>query len=389
MKAAFIYSDEFMKFDYGPSHPLKISRLSLTCELIRAYGLLSLPGCRYVEAEPAEEEYLLMFHDPDYIEVLKAANSGPGTRGGWGMDIPHASHYGLGPGDNPVFKGVYDWSRLVAGASLQAASLVDSGEVDVAFSISGGLHHAMASRASGFCYINDPVIAIKSLLKKGRRVAYIDIDAHHGDGVQKAFYDTDRVLTISIHESGRMLFPGTGFENETGRDRGRGYAVNIPLPPESDDELFIFAFEEIVPLLIAKFRPDIVVSQLGVDSFYNDPLAHLNYTTTGFCEAVRRIKALSPKWVALGGGGYEIANVARAWTLAWAIMNDIEVPDEVPAEFLDRHRREGFESGKIRDKARALEGPEKKLAKKEVERVIRYIEDNIVKVIKGAWQGLP
>jgi acetoin utilization protein AcuC len=383
MKTAFVYSEEFMKFDYGPSHPLKVTRLGLTYELIRAYGLLSLPGCRYVEAEPSPEEDLLLFHGRDYIEALKAANSGPVSRGGWGMDIPLASHYGLGPGDNPVFKGVYDWSRLVAGASLQAASLVDSGEVDIAFSIAGGLHHAMASQASGFCYINDPVIAIRNLLNKGRRVAYIDIDAHHGDGVQEAFYDTDRVLTISIHESGRMLFPGTGFESETGRDRGIGYSVNIPMPPESDDELFIFAFDEIIPSLINRFRPDIVVSQLGVDSFYNDPLAHLNYTTNGFCEAVRKIKRLSPKWVALGGGGYEIANVARAWTLAWAIMNDVEIPDEIPAEFLERHRGKGFESGKIRDKARLLEGHEKSLARKEVERVIRFIQDNITGKIAG------
>jgi len=212
MKTAFIYSDDFAKYDYGPEHPLKPVRLKLTHDLIRAYGLFSLPDVHVVEAKPAEEDDLLLYHTRDYIEMLKAANSG--------LEIPGEERYGLGFGDNPVFEGVFEWSRLVTGASLQAAGLVDSGEVPIAFNISGGLHHALASRASGFCYINDPVIVISSLLKKGRRVVYIDIDAHHGDGVQEAFYRTDKVLTISLHESGRYLFPGTGFESETGEEEG-------------------------------------------------------------------------------------------------------------------------------------------------------------------------
>jgi len=181
----------------------------------------------------ADEADLLLFHTQKYIEVLKASNEGSSAHG--------ADQFGLGPGDNPVFRGVYDWSRLVTGASLQAARLVDSGESDIAFNISGGLHHAAASRASGFCYINDPVIVIKWLLKQGRKVAYIDIDAHHGDGVQEAFYDTDKVLTISIHETGRQLFPGTGFVDEMGKSAGKGYSVNVPLPAYADDELFYYA----------------------------------------------------------------------------------------------------------------------------------------------------
>lgn len=195
-KTAFLYSDDFLKFDYGPTHPFKIFRLKLTYQLIKAYGLLSLPNSQYIEAKMAEDEELLTFHDSEYIEVLKAANVG--------IEVPTAYYYGLGPGDNPVFKGLYDWSKLVTGASLQAATLVENGEVDVAFNISGELHHAMASKASGFCYVNDIVVAIRSLLKKGRRVAYIDIDAHHGDGVQEAFYTTNKVLTISIHPSMRQ-----------------------------------------------------------------------------------------------------------------------------------------------------------------------------------------
>jgi len=370
VKTAFLYSKDFEKFDYGPSHPLKTFRLKLTFELIRAYGLLSLPDTRFVESEIADEDDLVTFHDREYIEVLKAANRG--------VSVAGAGYYGLGVGDNPLFKGLLEWSRLVTGASLKAAAMVESGEVDIAFSISGGLHHAMASRASGFCYVNDPVIAIMSLLKKGKRVAYIDIDAHHGDGVQEAFYATDKVLTISLHETGRVLFPGGGFEEELGTGEGKGYSVNVPMPPSSDDELFVYAFDEIVPPLIKKFRPDIVVSQLGVDSFYSDPLTHLSYTNNGFCEIVKKIKVISPGWVALGGGGYDVANVAKAWTLAWAIMNDADIPEEIPGEFLARYPLEGFRSGKIRDERYIVSGREKTMMREEVERVVDFLRERLL-----------
>jgi acetoin utilization protein AcuC len=373
MKTAFIYSEAFSQFDLGPEHPLKVIRLKLTCELIKACGLLSPDDPRLVEPGMANEEDLQTFHTPEYIRILKTVNNG--------RPVPGAAVFGLGPGDNPVFPGVFDGSRFVAGASLAAASLVDSGEADIAFNISGGLHHAMASSASGFCYINDPVLAIQSLLKKGRRVAYIDIDAHHGDGVQEAFYTTDKVLTISLHETGEYLFPGTGSEFETGSGAGKGYSVNIPLPPESDDELFFHAFDETVPLLIEAFKPDVVVSQLGVDTFRGDPLAHLNCTTNGFCEAVRKIKALAPKWIALGGGGYDVDAVARAWTLAWAIMNNAEAPDEIPEAFLGQYGKMGIRSRKLRDEKYVIEGRGKELMKKEVDRVILYIRDHVIRKI--------
>lgn len=375
MKTAFIYSDDFAKYDYGAGHPLKPFRLKLTYELAKAYGLLSPGDIVLVEARPAEEEDLLLYHTRDYLEFLKAANGE--------IEMPGEERYGLGRGDNPVFEGAFDWSRLVTGASLQAAKLVESGEVRIAFNISGGLHHALASRASGFCYINDPVIVISSLLKKGRRVAYIDIDAHHGDGVQEAFYRTDKVLTISLHESGNYLFPGTGFEGETGEGEGRGHSVNIPMPPSSDDELFVYAFNEVVPPLIERFRPDIVVGQLGVDSFHADPLAHLNYTTNGFCAVVRKMKELSPKWIALGGGGYEITNVARAWTLAWAIMNDVELPDVLPEAFLDRYPLAGFRSRKLRDEEYHEEGAKKEMMRDEVRRVVAGTREKVFPLIKS------
>ncbi len=369
MKTAFFYSDDFARFDYGYSHPLKLVRLKLTYELIKACGLLAPSDQRLVEPSPASTEDLLIYHTREYIDVLRSCNSGRYLAG--------ADFFGLGPGDNPVFPGVFDGSLLVAGASLRAAELVDSGDVGVAFNIAGGLHHAMADYASGFCYINDPVIAIKSLVNRGRRVAYIDIDAHHGDGVQAAFYDTDKVLTISLHETGRMLFPGTGSEQETGAGAGRGYSVNVPLPPELDDELFTYAFTEVVPPFIKAFKPDIVVSQLGVDTFHNDPLAHLNLTTNGFCKMVSMIKSLAPKWLALGGGGYDIANVARAWTLAWAIMNDVSAPVDIPEGYLRNYPEAGISGRKLRDEPFVVARRRKKEMRREIDRVIFYIQQNI------------
>lgn len=368
MKTAFIYSDNFAGFDYGSGHPLKPFRLKLTYELIKACGLLDSPDPRLNEPSMAGVEDLLAWHTAEYIEILKRSNSGE--------YVPGAEEFGLGPGDNPIFAGMFDWSRLIAGASLKAADLVDSGEAKVAFNISGGLHHAMAAHASGFCYVNDPVLAIKSLVARGRRVAYIDIDAHHGDGVQEAFYDTDKVLTLSLHETGQALFPGSGFEHETGAGEGKGYSVNVPLPPEMDDELFIHALTGVVPPLVDAYRPDIVVSQLGVDTFRSDPLAHLNLTTNGFCRAIKVIQSLCPKWVALGGGGYDISNVARAWTLAWAIMNGIDASDEIPRSFLRQYHGAGFIGGKLRDEPFVIEGRKKEAMRKEVDRVIGYIREH-------------
>jgi len=367
-KTAFIYREDLASFDYGASHPLKTVRLKLTFDLINSLGLLDGPGARYVNAREASDEEIGLFHDNDYLKALKAVNGG--------IWVPGCEAFGLGPGDNPVFKGLYDWSRLVAGASIQAAELVDDGEVDIAFNISGGLHHALHNRASGFCYVNDPAVAIHLLLRRGRRVAYLDIDAHHGDGVQAAFYDTDRVLTISIHESGHSLFPGTGFETETGLGNGAGYSVNVPLLPYADDEVFVRAFRETVPDLVSTFRPDVVVTQLGVDSFRSDPLTHLSVTTNGFEEVLRMIREIAPRWVALGGGGYDVGNVARAWALAWAVMNELDVPEEMPAEFLEKAAPiAGFREPEMRDPVFRENGRGKDLMMTDLDRVLSVLRE--------------
>lgn len=322
MKKAFIYSDSFGGFSYGGGHPMRPIRLRATYDLINALSLLDGPDIEKIEARAASDSEILTFHTPEYLKTLKEADSGVVPASG-------PSH-ALGLGDNPVFKGVYEWSALGSGASIQAAELVCSGAADIAFNISGGLHHAMADHASGFCYLNDPVLAINYLVNQGKRVVYVDIDAHHGDGVQKAFFNTDRVLTISIHESGMYLFPGTGNIQEIGEGRGVGYSINLSLPPGAGDELFTEGFKKIVPRFIHAFKPDILVTQLGVDTFKSDPITHLELTTNGFEEMVKSFKEMAIPWVALGGGGYDLGNVARAWTLAWAIMIDKEVDSLLP-----------------------------------------------------------
>ncbi len=373
MKTAFIYTDAYLDYDYGPTHPLRVGRLQACYELIRAYGLLDLPSVQFTPTRKSHEESLALFHSKDYLDVLKEANEGR-FRG-------NASKHGLGPGDNPIFAGLYDWSLWITGATLQAVEFVANGEGEIAFSIAGGLHHAMKSRAYGFCYINDPVIGILTLLNRGMRVAYVDIDAHHGDGVQSAFYETDQVLTISLHETGSTLFPGSGFEYEIGEGRGKGYSVNIPFPPFTDDEAYLWAFEEIVPPLVGAFQPDVVVTQLGVDTFFNDPLTNLNLTILGYEKVVRRIKSLVQRWVALGGGGYDISNVARAWTLAWAAMNGIELNEVLPASYQDEGARWGIHERRLREVPGWTSRGEGSEIRREAERVVEYIKKTVFPIL--------
>jgi acetoin utilization protein AcuC len=345
-KTALVHSDRYGEFDYGPEHPLRMERLSLTWRLMQAYGLTTLPNAVVRAPEPASEAEVAAFHTQDYIDVLKAADSGRTPR--------EAERYGLGRGDNPVFPGVWRVAQLVAGGSLLAADLVGRGEVERAFHFAGGLHHAHASRASGFCYVNDPVLAILRLRRHGLRVAYVDIDAHHGDGVQEAFYGDPDVLTVSTHERGDRLFPGTGFVDEVGEGEGVGYSVNLPLEAFTDSEIFLEAFEEVVPPLLAKFAPDAIVAQLGIDAHRTDPLTHLALDIQGFVRAVGRIAELAPRLVALGGGGYDLRNVARGWTLSWAVLNDLELPAEMPAAFHDDLARYEFETNHLLDESLRL-----------------------------------
>lgn len=371
METAFFYTDRYFSFDYGAGHPLKIERLKLTYDLCRAYGLFELPGAKLMETEPAAEADILRFHTPEYVEILKRAEQG--------LSYGDYAH-GLGPGDNPIFPGLWQWSLLPTGASLQCARLVSSGQARIAFNIAGGLHHAAANRASGFCYVNDVVLAIYHLLDQSKRVLYLDVDAHHGDGVQWAFYSDPRVLTVSFHQDGRTLFPGTGAASEKGRGEGLGYCVNVPLYPGTDDEVFWKGFEAVVPRLFEAFRPDVVVSQLGVDTLESDPLTHLEMTTNGFSKVARYLADQAPAWVALGGGGYDLGNVARCWTLAWAIMNRVDLPDELPVPLRPLLVRLGSCHGKLRDAPHRSRSHDRCL--EHLDSVLRYLEEDVLPRIR-------
>ncbi|HEX6383929.1 MAG TPA: acetoin utilization protein AcuC [Anaerolineae bacterium] len=336
-KVVFLASPAVWQRGHGPNHPLKPERLRRTYELLEEYGALDASNVRVVAPRPATDEELALFHTPEYIDVVRSLSSGDTT-------IP-AGRFGFGPGDNPVFEGMFETEGLKVGSAVQAAELLVHGECDVAFSYSGGLHHGGPDFASGFCVFNDAAVAIHWLLRRGLRVAYVDIDVHHGDGVQDAFYDSDQVLTISLHQDGRTLFPGTGFVHQTGTAAGAGQSVNVPLPPYTDDDAYLWAFEQIVPPLLDRFQPDIVVTQLGVDTHYKDPLAQLALTTRGQATLFATLRDLAPRWLALGGGGYDISVVPRAWALAFAMMSQQSLPDELPPAYQARYGSQQLHDG--------------------------------------------
>ncbi len=335
------YGDDSASYDHGRQHPLRPARVILTRQLIHDYGILD--GERVVErlARDATDEELTLVHTPRYVDAVRRA--GHGEAGPWW-------EFGFGPGDNPVFAHMHEAAARVAGATLVAAEAVLSGRVQHAFNPAGGLHHAMAERASGFCVYDDPALAIAWLLANGaQRVAYVDVDVHHGDGPQAAFYEDPRVLTISLHQDGRTLFPGTGSVEEIGRGDAAGTKVNVPLPPFTGDEGWLRAFREIVPPLVESFRPDVLVTQLGCDTHFEDPLANLLLTTSAYRETATVLHELAHaaaggRWVATGGGGYRWATVVpRAWTLYFAEMAGTQLPDALPAAWVDRTRREAQE----------------------------------------------
>jgi acetoin utilization protein AcuC len=332
------YGDDVPWYDHGPQHPLRPARVILTRELIRAYGLIDGQRVTETTARSATDEELLTVHTEDYLEAVKRA--GAGEDGDWWQ-------YGFGPGDNPIFPNMHEASARVAGASLVAAEAVSSGRAQHAFNPAGGLHHAMPARASGFCVYDDPAIAIEWLLRNGAaRIAYVDVDVHHGDGPQAIFYRDPRVLTISLHQSGRTLFPGTGFVDEAGAGEAEGTKVNVPLPPYTGDDEWLWAFSEVVPPLVQAWRPDVLVTQLGCDTHYTDPLAQLGLTTKAYREAATTLHGLAHeaaggRWVATGGGGYQWARVVpRAWTIYFSEMADVPVPDQVPESWIERAEHE-------------------------------------------------
>ena len=275
-------------------------------------GLLTGSGRAEVAPVPAKRITLKKFHTARYLHALKTASQGRWDAEALGM--------GIGTSDCPVFEGLYDYAVLVTGGTLTAAKLILSGSADVAFNPSGGFHHAHPERAAGFCYINDVALACTVLAERGKRVLYVDVDVHHGDGVAYAFYDRSDVMTISFHEDPRILFPGTGFEDEIGTGLGKGYCVNVPLPVGTYDQAYMKAFEEIAIPLMTSYNPDVIVFELGADALAGDPLAHLYLTNNVYAEIINHLLRLNKPVLMTGGGGYNIDNTVRAWALAWTVL---------------------------------------------------------------------
>ena len=329
-KCAFIYSDSMTRHRFPPSHPMKPQRLEFTFDLLNEYMAFRPEHVELVAPREASIDELSDFHSKDYIDFVFESNNGSEPRG--------MNNYNFNYADNPIYDGLYSAAALSVGASVKGAEMLLKENYASVFNISGGLHHAMPNYASGFCVFNDAVIAIKKFLDSGKKVAYIDIDCHHGDGVQNAFYDSDQVLTISIHESGRFLFPGTGFPTENGVDAGKGFNINIPLHPYTTDEIFLSAFREIISPAVLLFKPDILVTQLGVDAHFLDPITHLNLTVQGFTSLMKELALLSPgKWLALGGGGYEVNAVSRSWVKAFGVMSRQEFSNTIPDGYKSVH----------------------------------------------------
>ena len=338
--AAVVYVPGLDAYDLGPLHPLKPERFSLAVELLAAYGVLG-DGIAVIEPEPATTEQLERAHSAHYLSLLRVASADPDA---W--TVPQA---GLGTSDDPVFKGAYEAAALVCGATTRALRAVLDGEYRRTMSVAGGLHHAHADQAEGFCFLNDPAVAIADALSRdsGLRVAYVDIDAHHGDGVQDIFYAEPRVLTLSVHETGTFLFPGTGFPGETGAGAGVGASANLPLPPHATDACYRLALDAFVEPVVTGFAPDVIVAQLGADAHHADPLTTLGLTLPGYVALVDSIVGLADRLcdgrlAATGGGGYGAYSVVpRAWAWATARMGDVDLPDELPETWRQRVERLG------------------------------------------------
>lgn len=339
-----LWDESLLDYDFGPSHPMSSTRLELTARLACDLGVFEHAGVTVAGIEAVTDEQLVTVHTAGYVSAVRAASTGPGY-------VDEKS--GLGTDDVPVFPGMHEASARIVGGTLGAAMAVWKGEAVHSVNIAGGLHHAMPGKASGFCVYNDLAVAIRALLDAGaQRIAYVDVDVHHGDGVERIFWDEPRVLTISLHETGRVLFPGTGYAQDIGGPRAEGQTVNVAFPPGTSDGPWLRAFHAVVPPLLRSFEPEIMITQLGCDSHLLDPLAHMALSLDAQRESYLALHDLAHetaggKWVMVGGGGYEIVDVVpRAWAHLLAIAShhpidpETEIPDTWRAHVEERYGRQ-------------------------------------------------
>ena len=332
-----VLAPEARIYDHGPQHPLRPDRVLLTWDLIRAYELDARSNVEPLGAQPADDATLELVHTPAFVDATRRA--GHGEPGDW-------APYGYGPGDNPIFDQMHEAGAIVAGASLAAANAVWSEGLDHAFNATGGLHHAMPARASGFCVYDDPAVAIAWLLSQGcERIAYVDVDVHHGDGVQAIFWNEPRVLTVSIHQFGGWFFPGSGDLSERGGPDAPGSAINVPLPALTGDDAWLDAFRAVVPAAVSAFRPDVLVTQLGCDTHASDPLAQLLLTTRAYREVAAELHRLA-----------HAADIPDELPEAWIEEAEFRLRGEVPATLSEPDLGPGPGDDRARAVVRALEG---------------------------------
>ena len=368
-KPIFIYSRALEKYAYPQGSMFDTQRAGKTRTLVKSLGLLAGDCGREVAPVKALITDMQKFHSKRYLEILQQAAQG--------KSLQAALKMGIGTPDCPVFEGMFDYASWACGASLTGVDLILSGETNIAFNPSGGFHHAKAEKASGFCYINDLVLACIRFLENSKRVLYLDIDAHHGDGVQDAFYSNNEIMVISLHESGKTLFPWTGFENEIGEGAGKGYNVNIPLPVGTCDKAYLKAFTKIVVPLIKAFAPDVFVMQLGMDALAGDALAHLELTNNVHAEIVDRILSFDKPILATGGGGYHVENTVRGWALAWKIMCGQEKRADLSLGIGGTMLQSTEWSGGLRDRILALDETHCQAVDTEIDATIQHLIDSL------------
>ena len=310
---AIIHAPALDQGGYPEACPFNTARAGRTLSTIESMALMSGDDRRVVAPEALSAKELEAFHAPAYLDALRGAGSGA-------LNPLDALAVGLGTPDCPIFKDMYDYVALAAGATVTGARLILNGEADIVFNPSGGFHHAQAGSAAGFCFVNDIVLAALELANAGKRVLFLDIDVHHCDGVQDAFYDRRDILTISLHESGKTLFPGTGFETEIGDGLGEGYTLNVPLPVGTYDGAYERVFKAAVMPVIEKFKADVIILELGMDALAGDPLAHLHLTNNTHADIVEALVEMDVPILATGGGGYHVENTVRGWALCWSVL---------------------------------------------------------------------
>ncbi|KAI5191480.1 histone deacetylase 3 [Nematocida sp. AWRm77] len=322
-RIAYLYSPDSGNFHYGAGHPMKPHRVAVTHSLVFAYGL-----DKYMDVfaiSPATKAELSAYHSEEYVEFL--------SQGGAASACDRVTE------DCPVFEGIGEYCALYSGGSLQAARMLNAGQYDVCINWAGGLHHAKKEGPSGFCYTNDIVLAIQELLTRHERVMYIDIDIHHGDGVEEAFYHTDRVMTVSFHKYGDKFFPGTGHICCRGVEKGAGTAVNVPLDFGIDDESYHYVFKKVMDMCIESFAPEVIVMQCGSDSLAGDRIGCFGLSIRGHGECVKHIRDKNVPMLVVGGGGYKVKHVSRCWAYETSILCDVlvsnTIPENVHSEYLE------------------------------------------------------